>query len=588
MNSYTKFLFFTGKGGVGKTSLASATAVKLADEGKKVLLISTDPASNLSDVLEMNVGERILKHPELEQLSAINIDPESAGEEYKNRAVSSLGMLATAEYKAKVREQLSGACTVEIASFDEFTRFISSEANPENYDHIVFDTAPTGHTLRLLELPEAWSSFLDHSEGASCIGPSSSLKTNHLRYKQVVETLKDKEQTTFILVARPEVTSLKEANRTSEELMELQLENQLLYINGVFEAVASTDAFANQLQEKANASIAQLPPTLQKLAHFTFPLLSYNVLGLEKLRSVFSVEKRASIATNSSNTITTTDLENHHLEELINDLEKDGKGLIMTMGKGGVGKTVSASAIALMLAERGHKVLLTTTDPAAHLTDFTSQIDKLPDTLTVERIDPKVETEAYIEKVMLQKGEGKTEEQKKLIREDLNSPCTEEVAVFHAFSKAIMGAKRQYVVMDTAPTGHTLLLLDTTGAYHNEVVKHSNIDVSKLSTPYKMIQNKSLTKVILVTLPETTPIREAQSLQSDLERAGITPYAWIMNQELMTNNTITDPILLQRKESQYTLFSNFKTTEDKPIYTIPYILNEKVLAELHQNQSVVK
>ncbi|KXX71324.1 hypothetical protein AVL50_06870 [Flammeovirga sp. SJP92] len=576
----TKFLFFTGKGGVGKTSLSSATAVQLADQGHKVLLISTDPASNLTDVLATEVGDKtIAKHPDLTTLSTINIDPEEAGESYKNRAISSLGMLATPAYRNKVREQLSGACTVEIASFDEFTRFISGEANPEAYDYIVFDTAPTGHTLRLLELPDAWNDFLDHNEGASCIGPSSALKSNHKRYKEVVDVLKDPEQTTFYLVARAEETSLKEAARSAKELSELGMYNQRLLLNGIYSPIDLEDEYAAQISENARYQLENLPEVLLSLPREEFPLLPYNILGLEKLRSVFSKEKQQLILENEQT-------EGFEIEEtpdftaLVDDLEKDGHGLIMTMGKGGVGKTVTASAIAISLANRGHKVTLTTTDPAAHLADYTGQVVDLPETLTVERIDPKVETEIYIEKAVAQRGVGKTEDQIKLIREDLNSPCTEEVAVFHAFSKAIRSAKRQFVVVDTAPTGHTLLLLDTTGSYHKQVVKQSNIDVSKLHTPYQMIQDQNITKVILVTLPETTPIREAESLQSDLKRASIHPYAWVVNQSLPTKVNFSDSILLRKRKHQQQLISELKSVQTNKVFQIDYIKEDKIMAEM--------
>ncbi|MBB6463498.1 arsenical pump-driving ATPase [Flammeovirga kamogawensis] len=582
----TKFLFFTGKGGVGKTSLSSAVAVQLADAGKQVLLISTDPASNLSDVLATDVSDVIKKHTVLPQLSTINIDPEHAGEAYKDRAISSLGMLATPAYKNKVREQLSGACTVEIASFDEFTRFISGEASYEAYDYVVFDTAPTGHTLRLLELPEAWSSFLDHNEGASCIGPSTALKSNHLRYKNVVDTLRDPKQTTFFLVARPDAASLKEADRTSEELFELGMDNQKLLINGIFSPVDNTDEIAVKIADKSKAAIETLPKHLAKLEKEDFPLLPYNILGLEKLRSVFSKTKQTDILSEER----VEESQGHQLNNLtslVDEFSKDGKGLIMTMGKGGVGKTTTASAIAVMLAQRGHKVTLTTTDPAAHLSDFMEQLDEVPESLTVERIDPRVEKQRYIDKVMVHRGAGKTDEQKKLILEDLNSPCTEEVAVFHAFSKVTRAAKRQFVVIDTAPTGHTLLLLDTTGSYHKEVMKHDKGDSGKLTTPFMMIQDPKVTKVVIVTLAETTPIREAMSLQGDLKRAGITPYAWVVNQDLSLTGAIKDPILKQRATHQNTLISSLNNEVSDKIVTLPYLVEDKILPSIIQSTQEV-
>jgi arsenite/tail-anchored protein-transporting ATPase len=438
-NASTKFLFFTGKGGVGKTSLACATAVKLADEGKKVLLISTDPASNLEDVLESPVKNEITSHKILANLFTINIDPEISAAEYRHRVTGPLQGVASPEEINKVKEQLSGACTTEIASFDEFSRFVTGEGNPEIFDIIIFDTAPTGHTIRLLELPAAWDNFLaDNPEGASCIGPSSALKSSQERYKKVIRSLRDAEQTTFYLVARAETSSLKEAARTSLELMELGLANQKLLINGVFNAIDRSDSVALKMEQIAQKELAEIPEALKNFSRLNYPLLPYNVLGLEKLRSLLNKDLQRKIVDSE----VTSESEFKHplgdLSELVDALEDNSKnGLIMTMGKGGVGKTIVAVSIATLLAKRGHEVLLTTTDPAAHITDFINQLEELPGKLTIERIDPKVETRSYIDKIVEQKGATLDKEGRKLLLEDLKSPCTEEVAVFHAFSSAI-------------------------------------------------------------------------------------------------------------------------------------------------------
>lgn len=581
MNNSTTYLFFTGKGGVGKTSLACATAVEMADNGKVVLLVSTDPASNLKDVLECSVDENINAVEGIDNLFAININPENAAEEYRNRVTQPLRGIASEEEIKKIKEDLSGACTTEIASFDEFSRFVSGETEGVKYDVIIFDTAPTGHTLRLLELPAAWSSFTDeNTDGASCLGPTSALKSGQERYHTVVDRLRDASLTTFYIVARTDKASLKEASRTSNELNELGMNNQRLYINGVFKPMGNEDALANKMESMASEQLNSIPNNLKSLPLTTFPLLPFNVLGINKLRALFNLELQKSIAEQDSSALETPAQVLEGIDQLTEELCMNRQsGLIMTMGKGGVGKTIAASAIAVTLARKGFEVLLTTTDPAAHIQDFIDQLGELPATLTVERIDPKVETQRYTEKILEHKGQGQTEEAKKLILEDLKSPCTEEVAVFHAFSKAISMAKRKFVVMDTAPTGHTLLLLDTAGSYHRDIMRN-NMSAGRIRTPYMSLQDQELSKIILVSLPETTPMREAASLQDDLKRAGIKPYAWLINQSLSMVPKISDPILQSRANAEIEVINTIKTNLSERTFGIPFIAEKKLLPAL--------
>ncbi|MCJ7465908.1 MAG: arsenical pump-driving ATPase [Maribacter sp.] len=581
MTDSTSYLFFTGKGGVGKTSLACATAVELADSGKTVLLVSTDPASNLKDVLESPVDENINSISGINNLFAININPEHAAEEYRNRVTQPLEGIATKDEINKIREDLSGACTTEIASFDEFSRFVSSESEGEKFDVIIFDTAPTGHTLRLLELPAAWSSFTDENpDGASCLGPTSALKSGKERYHLVVDRLRDADLTTFYIVSRAEKASLKEASRTSNELMELGMSNQRLYINGVFKAIEKQDPLAIKIEEMANEQLETIPDNLKLLPSKIYPLLPYNVLGISKLRSLFNNELQKSISEKTISKLETPRQVLKGIDQLVDELCMNQQyGLIMTMGKGGVGKTIAASAIAVLLAKKGFEVLLTTTDPAAHIQDFIEQLGEMPPTLTVERIDPKAETQRYMEKILLHKGKGQSEQAKKLIQEDLKSPCTEEVAVFHAFSKAISMAKRKFVVMDTAPTGHTLLLLDTAGSYHRDIMRN-NLNAGHLRTPYMSLQDPRLAKIILVSLPETTPMREAASLQDDLKRADIKPYAWLINQSLSMLSGISDPLLKSRANAEIEVIHTIKSNHSERTFGIPFIAEKKLLPAL--------
>lgn len=579
--SSEKYLFFTGKGGVGKTSLACATAIQLADAGKVVLLVSTDPASNLKDVLESEVTENMQPVKGIERLYAINIDPEYSAEAYRNRVTRPLEGLASPEEINKIREDLSGACTTEIASFDEFSRFVSGETEGAGFDIIIFDTAPTGHTLRLLELPAAWSGFTDENpEGASCLGPSSALKSGKERYHTVVNRLRDASLTCFYIVARPDKSSLKEASRTSEELKVLGMSHQYVYINVVFKAIDHDDDLAVRIEDMGKEQLQAIPENLKTLPVKTFPLLPYNILGINKLRSLFDAALQTTI-TEKILSLSGSPVEKlQDVFQLAEALCLDQKnGLIMTMGKGGVGKTIAASAIAVLLARKGHQVLLTTTDPAAHIQDFIDQLGALPDTMTIERIDPKVETQRYTDKILEQRGRGKTEEERKLILEDLKSPCTEEVAVFYAFSKAISTAKKQFVVMDTAPTGHTLLLLDTAGSYHREIMRNQ-MNSGRMRTPYMSLQDHKLSKIILVSLPETTPMREAASLQDDLKRAGIRPYAWLINQCLSMVDGIKDPLLKSRAHAEKDIIQTIRSVHAERTYGIPFMAEKKLLPAL--------
>lgn len=509
----------------------------------------------------------------------VNIDPEKSAQEYRARVLEPLRVTTSKIELKKIEEGLSGACTIEIASFDEFARFITGEGELKDIDVVIFDTAPTGHTIRLLELPAAWDSFLEKNpQGASCIGPSSALKSSKERYKKVVENLRDPHKTTFHLVARSDNHSLNEAARTSKELKELGFSNQQLSINGVFSALDETDPLAKKMQTIAQNNLKNLPAVLQAMEKTNYPLLPYNILGIEKLRSIFDKQRQAEIITAEIQVGKHISSLNKTLKTLVDDLEKsNGKGLIMTMGKGGVGKTIVAASIATLLAKRGHNVLLTTTDPAAHVSDFINQLDQLPENLTVERIDPKTETKVYTDKILEQKGKNLSPEARKLLIEDLKSPCNEEVAVFNAFSKAIHKAKRQYVVMDTAPTGHTLLLLDTTGSYHKEVMKTTAMDPSKITTPYMNLQDKEFAKVLLVALPETTPMREAEDLQNDLKRAGIEPYSWVINQSLAIVENLIDPILVQRAQAEVNIIDQIKNKIAKDTFLLPFIAEEQLL-----------
>jgi arsenite-transporting ATPase len=547
----TPFLFFTGKGGVGKTSLACATAIGLADRGLRVLLVSTDPASNLDEMLEVTLTDRPTPVPNVAGLSAMNIDPEAAAESYRTRVLEQLGPEVPAGERATVREQLSGACTTEIAAFDEFVGLLDGDM--AGFDHIIFDTAPTGHTLRLLSLPKAWTGFLkDNDRGASCLGPHSGLKMQEDRFRKALQALGDSMQTTIILVTRADQGAIREAARTSGELDALNLSNQLLVVNGRFYATDRTDVVAVSLERGQDEALAAMPASLAKLRRDEIQLLGFDIVGLTALRTLLSPTNQPS-AVSSKPDAEAVDLPG--LDRLVDDIAQDKHGLIMVMGKGGVGKTTIAAAIAVGLAKRGHAVHLSTTDPAAHVSFV---VDGFMPGLTVDRIDPRVETDRYVAKILASRGRDLDEQGKALLLEDLASPCTEEVAVFHAFSHVVAEARSAFVVLDTAPTGHTLLLLDATGAYHRQMTSQlAPTGSGRVVTPLMRLQDPTHTKVMLVTLPETTPVSEAASLQDDLRRAGIEPYGWIINKSLAFSGT-RDPLLRLRLDKERTQIARIR------------------------------
>jgi arsenite-transporting ATPase len=537
-----KFVFFTGKGGVGKTSLACTTSLSLVAAGHKVLLVSTDPASNLGQVFETSIGNEITPIDNVSGLDAIEINPEEAAAGYRERIVGPMRGILPADALRSIEEQLSGACTTEIAAFDEFTALLTDNELLARYDHVVFDTAPTGHTIRMLKLPGAWSGFLEAGKGdASCLGPLAGLEKQRTRYATAVERLSDSTLTRLILVARPRQSALNEVARTSKELAETGIKNQELAINGMMPQETGSDPMAEALLQRDKDALAGATPEVINLPRTTFALRSENLVGLDALKR-FAAGATDDVEGEQNNAM--TDLPT--LGTLVDDVEKPGKGLIMFMGKGGVGKTTMAAAVATELAARGHEVLLTTTDPAAHIMET---LAGGLNGLSVSRIDPEQETARYRDHVMATKGKGLDDQARAMLEEDLRSPCTEEIAVFQAFSRVIRESSKHFVVMDTAPTGHTLLLLDATGSYHRDIVRHTGETSAKLVTPMMRLQDPAQTKIMIVTLPETTPVLEAAHLQNDLQRAGIEPWGWIINSSLAAAET-HHPLLQKRAQSE--------------------------------------
>ncbi|UOT03913.1 arsenical pump-driving ATPase [Rhodococcus opacus] len=538
-----RFLFFTGKGGVGKTSIACAAAITLARAGKRVLLVSTDPASNVGQVFGLTIGNTVTEVLTVPGLSALEIDPEQAADAYRERIVGPVRGLLPEKELASITEQLSGSCTTEIASFNEFTALLTDHDTLADFDHVLFDTAPTGHTIRLLQLPGSWTDFLSAGKGdASCLGPMSGLEKQRTIYADAVAALADPQRTRLVLVTRAQSAPLAEIARTHTELADIGLTHQHVVVNGVLPTPEDCDQLAAAIRDHEQAALDALPRELRTLPLDEIELKATNMVGISALESLFTPHPAPTPQALAEDAAPLPDAP---LSALIDELADADHGLIMCMGKGGVGKTTLAAAIAVALAHRGHQVHLTTTDPAAHLTDtLAGNLDGLQ----VSRIDPAVATAQYRDRVLATKGAALDEQGRATLAEDLASPCTEEVAVFQAFSRVIHESRRKFVVVDTAPTGHTLLLLDATGSYHREIARQMG-DSTNFTTPLMRLQNPDETKVLLVTLAETTPRLEAEGLQADLQRAGIEPWAWVVNNSLAAANP-TSELLQQRSVTE--------------------------------------
>nr|WP_075727847.1 arsenical pump-driving ATPase [Tissierella creatinophila] len=525
----TKYLFFTGKGGVGKTSTACAVAVALADSGREIMLVSTDPASNLQDVFDTELNNKGIPIKEVPNLVVANFEPEEAAAEYKESVLAPYrGKLPNAAIQS-MEEQLSGSCTVEIAAFNEFSSFITDKKTADKYDHIIFDTAPTGHTLRMLQLPSAWTNFISEStHGASCLGQLSGLEDKKEIYKNAVDNLADGEKTTLILISRPEISALKEAERASLELHDIGVDNQLLIVNGILKE--HDDYLSNAIYTKQQDALKDIPIGLKDIETFEIPLRPYNITGLENIRSLF---KSNNIKYNDE----TLKIDNIlNLNDVIEDLYKSNKKVIFTMGKGGVGKTTIAATIAQELAKKGEKVHLTTTDPASHLKFVLEEGHGVK----ISSIDEKKELEKYREEVLSKARETMSDDDIAYIEEDLRSPCTQEIAVFRALAEIVEGSEDAIVVIDTAPTGHTLLLLESTQSYNNEIERTQGDIPKSVKSLLPKLKDKNLTEVIIITLPEATPVYEATRLQEDLNRAGIYSKWWVINSSFYATSTTNE------------------------------------------------
>ncbi len=543
----TRFTFVTGKGGVGKTTTAAALAIAFAQRGLTTLLVSTDPASNLGDLLGVNGARVPTPVPGLPTLAVLDIDPVQAAAAYRERVVGPVRGLLPAAAITQMEEQLSGACTVEIAAFDEFTTLLTDPAMQERFAHIVFDTAPTGHTLRLLALPSAWTGFLETAtHGASCLGPMAGLERQRTQYADAVAALSDADRTTVVLVSRAERSPLAEAARAGGELRALGMTAQRLVINAVL-SDPGEDAVAQAWHAAQAAALADMPVTLRDTPSITLPLRAGSLTGLSSLMALAAAPQTTQASADGPPEASPARPAAALLpfEALIDELALAGHGAVMTMGKGGVGKTRVAVHLATELARRGRRVHLSTTDPAG---TFIADLATALPSLHVSRIDPVAETARYSAEVLTAAGPLSASE-RALLEEDLRSPCTEEIAVFKAFARTLADAEHDIVVLDTAPTGHTVLLLDAAHAYHREVMRSGSEVPPEVASLLPRLRDPAFTRVLVIARPEATPIAEAERLEADLARAGITPFGWVLNAALSLC-TSTHPALAARAREE--------------------------------------
>ena len=585
----TKFYFFSGKGGVGKTTLSCATAVHFAVNGKKTLIITTDPASNLRDVFEQEIGHKVTQIRTVQNLYAMELDPDKATEEYKEKTLKPLRGLIPQESFSVLEEQLNSPCTAEMATFERFTDFVQDS----EYDIVIFDTAPTGHTLRLLELPMEWSGIIeealkDGSSGQTCIGPAAALAESKQKFDNATKVMRDTDNTTFVFVLRPEATPLYEATRSITELEKLNIHSQRLVINGLFPKESCDTAFTlqryNQQQDFLQKAKEQFSLQINLIE-----LASTEISGIHSLLKIGSqlwdnpITLRdyvpAPIALDTV-TINPTNMDTNNPDVSHKLTPYNGqKRNIFFAGKGGVGKTSIAAATGIWVAEQGYKTLLLTTDPASHLGQlFSIKVLSTPTPLDnqkllyIAHIDPAEVTQEYKEKILAEAA-GKYDKQRlRAIEEELNSPCTEEMATFEKFIQYMTSDEFEVIVFDTAPTGHTLKLLELPLDWSKqlEIKTYTNMDESdvdkqtksKFQKVIKSMQDANQTTFSFVMYPEKTPIEEASRAIAELESIGVKTSIIVANMILQDNSIVNkywkSRIEMQRKYLKEML-QRFKT-----------------------------
>lgn len=598
-NRTTRFYFYSGKGGVGKTTMAAASAVYYVDSGKRILIITTDPASNLADVFEQPIGYSIVPIKGVHNLFAMELDPDKATAEYRERTIAPLKGLIPDESLAVVEEQLNSPCTAEIAAFERFTDFLQDS----DYDVVIFDTAPTGHTLRLLELPGEWSAVIenaakDGSAGETCVGPAAALAESKEKFDRAIAAMRDVNRTTFVFVLHPEATSIYETQRSIAELTKLGISSQQLIINGIFPADACDNPFMLHRFYKQQDFLSQIKYSF-KLPATLMQLEANEVKGIQSLRAIgkklldrpvmladYHIQKSSVKADDAVHTYPSID---PSIEKLLVPNNGYHRSIFFT-GKGGVGKTSVASATALWVAQRGYKTLLLTTDPASHLSQvFGQHITDKPSpvegekNLWIAHIDGPKAAREYKEKVLEEVKQKYDARRVAAIEEELNSPCTEEMATFEKFIEFASLKDFDITIFDTAPTGHTLRLLKLPVEWSKqlEIKIYTTTEDTEMDKATKarfhdviaMMQAPNRTTFCFVMYPESTPIEEASRAMADLQTIGVSTNMIVANL-ILPDAVLTNDYLRQRKAMQLKYLAEMNKRFKMPIVHLPLLSDD--------------
>jgi len=586
-----QFYFYSGKGGVGKTSMACVAAVRYADQGKKTLIVTTDPASNLADVFEQSIGHQITPIKDVPNLWAMEIDPDQATEEYKDKALDPIRAAFPKEMVTVIEEQMSGPCTSEVAAFDRFTDFLdTSQLTEINFDIIIFDTAPTGHTLRLLELPFEWSESIDvanQGSGQTCLGPAAAIQDSKLKYERAMQVLRDPALTTFFFVLNPEAIAIKETQRAIAELKKLKIEAFQIIINGIIPAHETENPLFGARAKMQSIYLKQIKTGLPYPSK-EMSLLSGEIDGVKRLRQVGEIyfdnkyfEEHAQSSVKNRSVLT------YDRELAIPRIVPNGHHrTLFFAGKGGVGKTVSSCITAVWLARQGYRTLLLTTDPAAHLGDVldvpvgdsAQAVPGMPN-LWAARIDPKTAADEYKGRILDDaRKRGRPEESIKVMAEELDSPCTEEMAAFDKFIDFASQSEWEVIVFDTAPTGHTLRLIELPMDWNQQLnikvfatvdsTAADDVTKKRFNEVIAMMRDPERSTFAYVMYPESTPILEAHRAVKELATVGIQPGLVVVNQ-IIPEESATTPFVKARRLMQEKHLNEIVKLFPVPMLQIP-------------------